>query len=175
MKRGSRPGLRSSVREVTSTDSEQLILASKLWQNMTRSSLQQIQAHEGKAEFSGEHSFHIALNRSSCRGCARALVADLVNFWTELDTIAHPQKQKGWEKTRDEFREKFKFLLSFSSMYQFPQEGKFDYKNFDEIRRALAQAGWSIQVEQGFSGNAGDNEQQDSKSGTVARERLQLP
>lgn len=159
---GAPRGLRTSRRAVTQTDSEQRLLASHLWQNMTRAVIQTI-GSEGEVREDDQRTFHIALNRSSCRGCANILVGDLVDFWTQLDEAVH-EEPLGWRATKEAYKDRYRFKLSFTVEFEGRRKG--GKENFAQIDAALKDAGWQTVQFAPLGAIAEEEQEEDSGSET---------
>lgn len=155
MSRNATKGLTSGSKEQTSKHSEQKLLSSVVWKGMLMK-IMKLLDKQGKDVVLGHHlhdvGIQLILNRSSCLGCAKALVLALVDFW---DAVASVVGFKSWREAKDYYDHLNLFSIEFPVIYEYniEKKGGKQFANIESILNGLVDAGWRIHAPTGIESN----------------------
>lgn len=144
--------------EGSHTHAEQTLLQSKLWMSIINRLSGSILEHAGNPRALAAQDgrrIKLLLNRSTCIGCGRELMLELIRFWT---TIAARLRLPDWRAAQARFGRFVRFEIATPAIYERGAERNTDYANFDRIVRGLLDAGWIIDVNAGISPNPASDE-----------------
>jgi len=146
---------------------EQKLINTRTWGGLVDTLVKAIATQKDAPETIAEVShttLQLVINRSTCIGCARELIAELIRFW---QTVAAMTGMEDWRRAKYVFEDYVQFLVDFPAIYEENKERDSEYQNFDRIVLGLRDAGWRVRIIEGISGTEASN-----KKNQEARDRV---